>query len=133
VNVDVETPSRISSLGLYFKLEDIAPNGTVTLPDRLIAPARFTLAPRAIGPVCNPGVACPDFVIAGSGGAGKVTLPGIAHRFPAGDRIAFVIAGSDSAYSLASPGVAVTLTDGSLSLPAARASAYGPLSDTTKR
>jgi pimeloyl-ACP methyl ester carboxylesterase len=133
VNVDVETPSRISSLGLYFKLEDIAPNGTVTLPDRLIAPARFTLAPRAIGPVCKPGVACPDFVIAGSGGGGKVTLPGIAHRFPAGDRIAFVIAGSDSSYSLASPDVAVTLTGGSLSLPVAGANAYGPLSDTAKR
>jgi len=46
------------------------------LPDRLIAPARF-----------------PD-----TGAPVTVTLPGIVHEFPAGDRIALVIAGSDASY-----------------------------------
>jgi pimeloyl-ACP methyl ester carboxylesterase len=114
--VTLSVTSPAPELGLYFKLEDISPNGTVTLPDRLIAPARF--------PISNIPV--------------TVTLPGIVHEFPTGDRIALVVAGSDAAYSLASPDtqVSISTTTGSpgvLELPVAGASAYGPLVDTAKR
>jgi ABC-2 type transport system ATP-binding protein len=107
---ELEPADPAGGLVLFFKLEDIAPNGTVTLPDRLVSPARF-------GDISQPVT---------------VTLPGIAHRFQAGDRIALVVAGSDAAYrgntlstdvsigtSAASPGV--------LTLPVASAGSYGPL------
>jgi hypothetical protein len=83
--------STASSTRSYFKLEDVAPDGTVT-------------------------------------------LPGIAHEFPAGDRIALVIAGSDSSYSLASPDISVSMTGaGQLDLPVTGSGSYGPLADTAKR
>lgn len=96
-----------SDLGLFVKLEDITPDGTATLPDRLMAAARF-----------------PD-----DGRPVTITLPGIVHEFPAGDRIALVIAGSDSSYIVPDPGAPVTITTGSadpgvLSLPLARAGSY---------
>jgi putative CocE/NonD family hydrolase len=96
-----------TDLGLFFKLEDIAPSGSATLPDRLIAPARF---PNTGAPV-------------------TVSLPGIVHEFPAGDRIALVIAGSDQAYFqpyLSAP-VTVTTTasaPGVLDLPIAAGGSY---------
>jgi putative CocE/NonD family hydrolase len=96
-----------ADLGLFFKLEDVAPDGTVTLPDRLIAPARF-----------------PD-----SGAPVTVTLPGIVHEFHAGDRIALLIAGSDESYFQPYLNTPVTIsTDSSapgvLDLPVAAASSY---------
>jgi len=132
VDVSVQVPSQIPSLGLYFKLEDIAPDGTVTLPDRLIAPARF---PIGLGTTTITDLATHTATTTTSyAGTADVTLPGIVHEFPAGDRIALVIAGSDSAYSLASPGTSVTMTSsGQLTLPVAGANAYGPLADTAKR
>ena len=99
-----------SDLTLFFKLEDIAPDGTVTLPDRLISPARF----------------------AALGAPVTVTLPGIVHRFAAGDRIALVIAGSDAAYRGGAIPIHVTIASdpsapGVLTLPVAGAGSYGPL------
>jgi putative CocE/NonD family hydrolase len=92
-----------ADLGLFFKLEDIAPNGTVTLPDRLIAPARF-----------------PD-----TGAPVTVTLPGLVHEFHAGDRIALVIAGSDSSYFQPYLNTPVTISaPGVLKLPVASGSSY---------
>ena len=94
-------------LGLFVKLEDIAPGGTVTLPDRLIAAARF-----------------PD-----SGQPVTVHLPAIVHEFPAGDRIALVIAGSDSNYNRADVNVPVTISTSSsapgvLELPVAGSGSF---------
>lgn len=63
-------------LVLFVKLYDVAPDGSQTLVNRLVAPVRV-----------------PD--------AGKpftVSLPGIVHRYPAGDRIRLVIAASDDSF-----------------------------------
>jgi putative CocE/NonD family hydrolase len=104
-----------ADLGLFVKLEDIAPDGTATLPDRLIAPARF-----------------PD-----SGAPVTVTLPGIVHEFHTGDRIALVIAGSDESYFQPYLNTPVTIsTDSSapgvLDLPVAATGSYTKLVFTTK-
>ncbi len=61
-----------------------------------------------------------------------VSLPGIAHRSPAGHRIRLVVAGSDSSCALPNPGVGVTVTTdsadpGVLDLPVAAAGSYSPL------
>jgi predicted acyl esterase len=61
---------------LFFKLYDIAPDGTITLPDRLVSPVRVPQVGRPI----------------------SVSLPGIVHRFPKGDRLELVVAGGDQAY-----------------------------------
>jgi predicted acyl esterase len=95
---------------LFFKLEDIAPNGTVTLPDRLISPARFADLDSPV----------------------TVTLPGIVHQFPAGDRIALIIAGSDAAYRGDPLPTPVTITTspadpGALTLPVASAGSHTAL------
>jgi putative CocE/NonD family hydrolase len=122
VTVNVAAPAAdltagpAGTLGLFFRLEDIAPNGKVTLPDGLISAARFTTS--------------------GAGARVTVRLPGIAYRFPAGHRIRLVIAGSDSAYSLPNPDVAVSVSTnaanpGVLDLPVAGAGSYGPLKTTS--
>jgi len=85
---------------LFVKVEDVAPDGTVTLPHRLIAPIR-------------PGsLAAPV----------QVTLPAIVHRFAAGHRVRLVVAGSDAAYRGSPTPAAVTVTTdaahpGTLTLP----------------
>jgi ABC-2 type transport system ATP-binding protein len=61
---------------LFFKLYDVAPDGTITLPDRLVSPVRV---PRVDNPI-------------------SVSLPGIVHRFPKGHRLELVVAGGDQAY-----------------------------------
>jgi predicted acyl esterase len=111
------TAGPAGTLGLFFRLEDIAPNGRVTLPAGLISAARFTTSK--------------------AGARVEVRLPGIAHRFPAGHRIRLVIAGSDSAYSLPNPHVPVTVSThtknpGVLRLPVAGRGSYGPLKVTTR-
>lgn len=97
-------------LALFFKLEDISPTGAATLPDRLISPARFADLDDPV----------------------TVSLPGIVHRFPAGDRIALIVAGSDAAYRGETFAQPVTIsTDpadpGTLTLPVAPAGSYTPL------
>jgi predicted acyl esterase len=104
-----------ADLGLFFKLEDIPPDGAATLPDRLIAPARF-----------------PD-----TGAPVTVTLPGIVHEFPAGDRIALIIAGSDASYFQPYLNTPVTIsTDsaapGVLDLPVAASGSYTKVVVTKK-
>ena len=61
---------------LFVKLYDVAPDGTMTLVHRLVSPLRVD---DESGPV-------------------TVTLPGIVHRFPAGDRLDLVVAATDAAY-----------------------------------
>jgi ABC-2 type transport system ATP-binding protein len=75
---------------LFLKVEDVAPDGSVTLPGRLVAPIR----PSTLGaPV-------------------TVTLPAIVHRFAAGHRVRLVIAGSDAAYRGAPGPAAISIVTG---------------------
>ena len=97
-------------LVLFFKLYDLSPSGYITLPDKLIAPVRI-----------------PD-----TGGSIHVDLPGIVHRFPAGDRIALVVSGGDEAYRGNAVAGPVTISTspaapGVLALPVADAGSYGPV------
>ncbi|WP_434403178.1 CocE/NonD family hydrolase [Streptomyces sp. NBC_01353] len=64
-------------LVLFAKVYDIAPDGTKTLVNRLVAPVRVPDATRPF----------------------TVELPGIVHRYERGHRLEFVIAASDDAYS----------------------------------
>jgi ABC-2 type transport system ATP-binding protein len=97
-------------LALFFRLEDVGPNGSVTLPHKLVAPVRVA---NLDDPV-------------------HVELPGIVHRFAAGHRLRLVVYSGDYSYrgntvpgpvtvesSAASPSV--------LHLPVAGASDYGPV------
>ena len=116
VNVSAPVQSALpgsppaANLALFFKLYDISPTGAITLPDKLIAPVR----------------------IPSTGGAVQVDLPGIVHRFPAGDRIALVVAGGDQAYRGNNVPGPVTISTspgdpGVLHLPVADAGSYGPV------
>ncbi len=63
-------------LVLFFKLYDVAPDGTITLTHRVIAPTR----------IANPTVPV------------KVELAGTVHRFPKGHRMVLAVSSSDAAY-----------------------------------
>ncbi|MFD6422625.1 CocE/NonD family hydrolase [Streptomyces sp. NPDC060198] len=63
-------------LVLFVKVYDLAPDGSVELVHRLVAPVRVPDVTRSF----------------------TVRLPGIVHRFAAGHRVRLVIAGSDTAY-----------------------------------
>lgn len=65
-----------SELLIFVRLEDVAPNGTVTLVHRLIAPVRISDVNRTV----------------------HIELPAIVHRYPAGDRLELVVAAGDAAY-----------------------------------
>ena len=108
----VQSFGPLGDLVLFFKLYDLSPSGAITLPDKLIAPVRIPVTGSAV-PV-------------------SVDLPGIVHRFPAGDRIALVIAGGDLAYrgNIVPGPVTVTTSaadPGVLQLPVATPSSYGPV------
>ncbi|HEY2005439.1 MAG TPA: CocE/NonD family hydrolase [Solirubrobacteraceae bacterium] len=117
VTVNVKAPASSANpfgpagdLVLFFKLYDLSPSGAITLPDKLIAPVR----------------------IASGGGTIRVDLPGIVHRFGAGDRIALVVAGGDQAYRGNNVSGPVTVSTsaadpGVLHLPVAGANSYGPV------
>lgn len=97
---------------LFAKLYDVSPSGTKTLVDNLVAPVR----------------------IASTASPVTITLPGIVHRYPAGDRLDLVLAAEDDAYmGNRTPDVyTVTVSPtqpGVLRLPAVAASAQrsGPL------
>jgi predicted acyl esterase len=61
---------------VYTKLLDVAPNGSVELVRRLVAPARLT----------------------STSGKVRLYLPGIVHRFATGHRLRLVVATTDQAY-----------------------------------
>jgi predicted acyl esterase len=63
-------------LVLFAKLYDVAPDGTIDLPHRLISPVRVADVTKPV----------------------TIALPGIVHRFPAGHTMEFVLAASDAAY-----------------------------------
>jgi predicted acyl esterase len=90
----ISAPSASSAtvateLQFFAKIYDIAPDGTINLVRRLVAPVRVLNAKKAI----------------------HVQLPGIVHRFAKGDHIELVVAGTDSAYrnaNLVQPAIAKT-------------------------
>ncbi|HET9074139.1 MAG TPA: CocE/NonD family hydrolase [Solirubrobacteraceae bacterium] len=97
-------------LALFFKLEEIAPDGTATLPDRLISPVRLNDLQAPV----------------------TVSLPGIVSRVPAGDRLALIVSAGDSAYHANDLASAVSIvtsptSPGVLSLPLATPGETTPL------
>jgi ABC-2 type transport system ATP-binding protein len=65
-----------TEIEMFLKLYDVAPNGSVTLVHRLVAPVRVLDPSKPL----------------------HVQLPGIVHRFAAGDRIELVAAATDTAF-----------------------------------
>ena len=109
-------------LVLFVKLYDVAPDGTIDLVHRLIAPVRIS---DTSAPV-------------------TVELPGIVHDFAKGHRAELVVAGSDAAYKGDAVANAVTVSGSTadpstLTLPTAprdqdvRATAAGPRKAATRR
>src|SRR3989440_8053013 len=64
-------------LVLFAKLYDVAPDGSITLPGRIVAPVRVADVTRTV----------------------HIRLPGIVKRWPAGHRIRLLLAASDAAYA----------------------------------
>lgn len=98
----------VGEVALFFKLYDVAPDGTITLTHRVISPAR----------IANPGVPV------------HVELPGLVHRFPKGHRLVLAVSGGDTSYRAGNvPGPVTILTSrarpGVLHLPIAKTSDYG--------
>lgn len=77
-----QTADPASQLILFGKLYDVAPDGSVDLPARLVAPVRVNRAAAAGAPMTV-----------------RISLPGIVHRFSAGHRLRLVLASGDSAYA----------------------------------
>ena len=78
-------------LVLFAKLYDVAPDGTARLINGLVAPVRIADVTKSV----------------------HITLPGIAHRFDAGHRIALYLAGGDTNYRGGQVATPVTITTGS--------------------
>jgi ABC-2 type transport system ATP-binding protein len=95
-------------LVLFFKLYDVAPDGSITLTHRVISPVR----------IANPTVPV------------KVELPGIVHRFPKGHRLVLAVSSGDAAYrgnNIVGPVQILTSKDrpGVLSVPVVGAADVG--------
>ena len=78
-------------LVLFAKLYDVSPDGTARLIHGLVAPTRISDVTRSV----------------------HITLPGIAHRFEAGHRIAVYLAGGDTNYRGGQLATPVTVSTGS--------------------
>lgn len=87
ITVDAPVSSNTSPAfqpELFTKLYDVAPDGSVTLPERLVSPARIPAGQSTV----------------------TLTLPGVVHQFAAGHRIRLTIASTDAAYTASrQPGV----------------------------
>lgn len=70
------TTNPAAGLVVFAKLYDVAPDGTITLPHRLIAPVRVQDLSKPV----------------------HIELPGIVHRVPAGHHLEVVLAQGDTAY-----------------------------------
>src|SRR4051812_4672598 len=109
VRVSAPAASSVAAateLLFFAKIYDVAPDGSIVLVHRLVAPVRVADATKPI----------------------EVTLPGIVHRFAKGHRVRFVMAATDAAYknSYAVQPVTVTSTSGApsvLALPVVSATA----------
>ncbi len=114
LSIPVAVGTGATAPAVFFKLYDLAPDGTIILANRLISPVRVADASRPI----------------------HVELPGIVHRFAKGHRIALVVAGGDAAYrgnNVPSPVQVVTdpARPGVLHLPVAPEGSYGPVVEAT--
>ena len=96
---------------LFAKLYDVSPGGQTVLPDELVAPIRLTgLSP--------------------AGTRITVSLPGVVHDFPSGDRLRLVVSTTDQAFQLPQDPRSYRIAlagDGALTVPlvAARSSDGG--------
>ena len=95
-------------LAIFLRLEDVAPNGSVTLPDKLIAPVRIADLDHPV----------------------HIELPGIVHRFAAGHKLRLIVYGGDLSYrGNIVPGPVSVLSTAArpsvLHVPVATASDYG--------
>jgi ABC-2 type transport system ATP-binding protein len=88
VTINVKTLLGLNpSPTLFLKVQDVAPDGTVTQPGRLVAPIRPASLTYPL----------------------TVTMPAFVHRFATGHRIRLVVAGSDAAYRGSPAPAAVTI------------------------
>ena len=102
----VSASTAATELLFFAKIYDVAPDGSINLVHRLVAPVRVADATKPI----------------------DLTLPGIVHRFAKGHRVRFVIAATDAAYKNAYAIQPVTVTSTSaaasvLTLPVVSAAA----------
>ena len=115
VTVHLDAPTFAATQGadpggrlvLFAKLYDVAADGTVTLPDRLVSPVRISDVTKPV----------------------TIALPGIVHRFAKNHTIALVLAASDAAYrnnTLAGP-VTVTVDPASPSILSIPVLGSGPV------
>ena len=88
-------------LVLFAKLYDLAPDGTITLQHRLVAPSRIASFDEPV----------------------RLELPGVVQRIPAGHRLSVVLAASDSGHRGNNLPAVVTVTTGVLELPVLSAAA----------
>jgi putative CocE/NonD family hydrolase len=72
---DASSVNPLAEATVFAKIYDVSPSGSVTLVNRIVSPSRFTKT-----------------------GEVTITLPGVVHQYPAGDRIELVIAATDQAY-----------------------------------
>ena len=86
---------------LFAKLYDVAPDGTVTLVQRLVSPVRIDDVDHPV----------------------TITLPGVVHRYLSGHRIKLVLATADVSFSGARVPNVLTVTGGTLDLPVVAAAA----------
>lgn len=99
LDVTVSAPTAVATsptgpsgqLVLIAKLYDVAPDGTASLIHGLIAPIRIADPTKPV----------------------HITLPGIAHRFAAGDRIEIMLEGGDVNYRSGLAATPVTVSSGS--------------------
>jgi hypothetical protein len=86
----------VGQLVLFAKVYDVDPAGNATLIHHLIAPAR-------IGDVGKPV---------------HIVLPAMVHRFAPGHQVRIMVAGGDANYRGGLAGAPVTISTGTLTLPA---------------
>jgi ABC-2 type transport system ATP-binding protein len=72
-----QTAGPSGQLVLFAKLYDVAPDASITLPERIVSPVRVADVTQTV----------------------HIQLPGIVKRWPAGHRIRLVLAASDAAYA----------------------------------
>lgn len=83
-----QTFAPAGQLVAFIKLYDVAPDGTITLPHRVISPIRIADVTKPV----------------------QVSLPGIVHRFPKGHVMKLVVSLSDAAYKNNALAQVVTLS-----------------------
>ncbi|MFI7586584.1 alpha/beta fold hydrolase [Spongisporangium articulatum] len=79
--VTVKITSTATDVELFASLVDVAPNGSTTLPEQLVAPVRLSNVP-------------------GAGREVTIALPGVVHDVPVGHRLRVVLSATDQAYAV---------------------------------